>query len=80
MARQGVVANFDCELAHHGCARQWFRDDGGVLAWLPLPGRRISIVWSAPGRAGARAPGAVARRIRRARGRSRRARARRTDG
>jgi len=46
--QQGVVANFDCEVAHHGCARQWFRDDGGVLAWLPLPGRHISIVWSAP--------------------------------
>jgi 2-polyprenylphenol 6-hydroxylase len=46
--QQGVVANFECELAHHGCARQWFRGDGGVLAWLPLPGRRISIVWSAP--------------------------------
>jgi 2-octaprenyl-6-methoxyphenol hydroxylase len=43
-----VVANFDCERAHHGCARQWFLADGGVLAWLPLPGRRISIVWSAP--------------------------------
>jgi ubiquinone biosynthesis UbiH/UbiF/VisC/COQ6 family hydroxylase len=43
-----VVANFDCERAHGGCARQWFREDGGVLAWLPLPGRRISIVWSAP--------------------------------
>lgn len=43
-----VVANFDCEHAHHGCARQWFLADGGVLAWLPLPGRRISIVWSAP--------------------------------
>jgi len=47
-AQQGVVANFDCDLAHHGCARQWFRADGSVLAWLPLPGRRISIVWSAP--------------------------------
>jgi ubiquinone biosynthesis UbiH/UbiF/VisC/COQ6 family hydroxylase len=46
--QQGVVANFDCELAHHGCARQWFHDDGSVLAWLPLPGRRMSIVWSAP--------------------------------
>ncbi|HEV2219143.1 MAG TPA: FAD-dependent monooxygenase [Casimicrobiaceae bacterium] len=46
--QQGVVANFECERAHHGCARQWFRADGGVLAWLPLPGRRISIVWSAP--------------------------------
>ena len=43
-----VVANFACERAHHGVARQWFRADGGVLAWLPLPGRRISIVWSAP--------------------------------
>ena len=43
-----VVANFGCERAHHGCARQWFRTDGGVLAWLPLPERRISIVWSAP--------------------------------
>jgi ubiquinone biosynthesis UbiH/UbiF/VisC/COQ6 family hydroxylase len=46
--QQGVVANFECELAHHGCARQWFHDDGSVLAFLPLPGRRISIVWSAP--------------------------------
>ena len=44
----GVVANFACERAHRGVARQWFRADGGVLAWLPLPGRRISIVWSAP--------------------------------
>jgi 2-polyprenylphenol 6-hydroxylase len=43
-----VVANFSCERAHHGVARQWFRADGSVLAWLPLPGRRISIVWSAP--------------------------------
>ena len=43
-----VVANFACERGHHGCARQWFRDDGGVLAWLPLPGRRMSMVWSAP--------------------------------
>ena len=43
-----VVANFACERAHHGVARQWFRTDGSVLAWLPLPGRRISIVWSAP--------------------------------
>ncbi len=43
-----VVANFRCERAHHGRARQWFRADGGILAWLPLPGRRMSIVWSAP--------------------------------
>ena len=43
-----VVANFTCERAHQGCARQWFHADGGVLAWLPLPGHAISIVWSAP--------------------------------
>lgn len=42
-----VVAHFDSERDALGVARQWFRDDG-VLAWLPLPGRRISIVWSAP--------------------------------
>lgn len=43
-----VVANFECERAHRGRAYQWFIEDGGVLAWLPLPGRRVSIVWSAP--------------------------------
>jgi 2-polyprenylphenol 6-hydroxylase len=43
-----VVANFACERAHHGRAYQWFRGDGGVLAWLPLPGRSMSMVWSAP--------------------------------
>ena len=42
-----IVANFDTELAHGEVARQWFRADG-VLAWLPLPGARISIVWSTP--------------------------------
>jgi 2-polyprenylphenol 6-hydroxylase len=41
----GVVANFECERPHGDVARQWFRSDG-VLAWLPLPGSRISIVWS----------------------------------
>ncbi|MCB5186328.1 FAD-dependent monooxygenase [Methylobacillus gramineus] len=44
-AQQGVVANFECEWPHQHRARQWFFDDG-VLAWLPLPGKRISIVWS----------------------------------
>jgi len=44
--QQGVVANFSCSLPHLGTAFQWFRDDG-VLAWLPLPGRRFSMVWSA---------------------------------
>lgn len=41
----GVVANFACEVAHAGIARQWFKGDS-ILAYLPLPGQRISIVWS----------------------------------
>lgn len=41
----GVVANFTCALPHGRIALQWFREDG-VLAWLPLPGNRISMVWS----------------------------------
>lgn len=41
----GVVANFECERPHQGTAFQWFRDDG-ILALLPLPGRRQSMVWS----------------------------------
>jgi ubiquinone biosynthesis UbiH/UbiF/VisC/COQ6 family hydroxylase len=44
---QGIVANFSAEKSHNGTAWQWFRADG-VLAWLPLPGARISIVWSTP--------------------------------
>ncbi|MBM3340804.1 MAG: UbiH/UbiF family hydroxylase [Betaproteobacteria bacterium] len=46
-AQSGVVANFTCALAHHDTAFQWFRTDG-VLALLPLPGRRVSMVWSTP--------------------------------
>ena len=41
----GVVGNFACSRSHGNVARQWFRG-GEVLAWLPLPGRCISIVWS----------------------------------
>ena len=42
---EGVVANFETELPHHGIARQWFVENG-ILAWLPLPGHRISMVFS----------------------------------
>ncbi len=45
--QMGVVANFATERPHHGTAWQWFRPDG-VLAYLPLPGNQISIVWSTP--------------------------------
>jgi ubiquinone biosynthesis UbiH/UbiF/VisC/COQ6 family hydroxylase len=44
---RGVVANFECERPHRNVAFQWFRDDG-VLAWLPVGERMISIVWSTP--------------------------------
>ncbi|MDE2598738.1 MAG: UbiH/UbiF family hydroxylase [Rhodocyclaceae bacterium] len=47
----GVVANFSCSRPHRGTAFQWFLngpDADGILAWLPLPGNRISMVWSAP--------------------------------
>ncbi len=43
--QHGVVANFSCELAHRGIAHQWFQPDG-ILALLPLPGNRVSMVWS----------------------------------
>lgn len=57
-----IVANFETEKSHANIARQWFRQDKftadnavpdqaahcGILAWLPLPGNRVSIVWSAP--------------------------------
>ena len=42
---KGVVANLLAEKQHHNVARQWFSDNG-VLAYLPLPGNRISVVWS----------------------------------
>ena len=45
--QKGVVANFACARPHHDTAFQWFRGDG-VLAYLPLPGQRMSIVWSTP--------------------------------
>ena len=43
--QDAVVANFSCERSHQGVAFQWFRGDG-VLALLPLPGNRASMVWS----------------------------------
>jgi len=42
-----VVANFSCEKAHCNTAFQWFQG-GPVLALLPLPGRRTSMIWSLP--------------------------------
>jgi len=41
----GLVANFRTEKSHRNVAHQWFRRDG-VLALLPLPDKRVSMVWS----------------------------------
>jgi 2-octaprenylphenol hydroxylase len=41
----GVVAHMQCERDPRATARQRFLPDG-PLALLPLPGRRVSIVWS----------------------------------
>jgi 2-octaprenyl-6-methoxyphenol hydroxylase len=43
--QSGVVANFACEIPHRGTAFQWFFDSD-ILAWLPLAGNRLSMVWS----------------------------------
>ncbi len=43
--QSAVVANFSTAKPHAGTAFQWFRRDG-VLALLPLPENRTSIVWS----------------------------------
>jgi ubiquinone biosynthesis UbiH/UbiF/VisC/COQ6 family hydroxylase len=42
-----LVANFACERPHLNTAWQWFTDEG-IVALLPLPGNRVSLVWSAP--------------------------------
>jgi 2-octaprenylphenol hydroxylase len=63
-----VVANFRCELAHRETAFQWFQG-GPVLALLPLPGHRASMIWSLPGADAARllalAPDALCREVER---------------
>lgn len=46
--QKAVVTNFSCERPHHGAAFQWFTGQEGIVALLPLPGNRVSLVWSAP--------------------------------
>ncbi|KZE33885.1 UbiH/UbiF family hydroxylase [Crenobacter luteus] len=43
--QSGVVANFACEKPHGDVARQWFTGDS-ILAWLPMAGKHVSMVWS----------------------------------
>jgi ubiquinone biosynthesis UbiH/UbiF/VisC/COQ6 family hydroxylase len=46
--QRAVVSNFSCEHPHQGQAFQWFTATDGIVALLPLPGNRVSLVWSAP--------------------------------
>ncbi len=46
--QRAIVSNFACEKPHHGIAHQWFSVSEGIIALLPLPGKRVSLVWSAP--------------------------------
>jgi 2-polyprenylphenol 6-hydroxylase len=46
--QRAIVANFSCEKPHHNVAYQWFTCKEGIVALLPLPGNKVSLVWSAP--------------------------------
>jgi ubiquinone biosynthesis UbiH/UbiF/VisC/COQ6 family hydroxylase len=46
--QRAIVANFSCEQPHYGVASQWFLGEQGIVALLPLPDSRVSLVWSAP--------------------------------
>lgn len=46
--QRAIVCNFECEKPHHGVAHQWFTSEQGIVALLPMPGNRVSLVWSAP--------------------------------
>lgn len=46
--QRAIVTNFACDKPHHGVAHQWFTCADGIVALLPLPGNRVSLVWSAP--------------------------------
>lgn len=46
--QRGVVTNFTCAKPHHGVAHQWFTAEEGIVALLPLPDNKVSLVWSAP--------------------------------
>lgn len=46
--QRAIVTNFNCEKPHRNLAHQWFTSSEGIVALLPMPGNRVSLVWSAP--------------------------------
>ena len=47
-----IAARLDCEHAHGQTARQWFKANGDILAFLPLngpQGHQVAVVWSVQG-------------------------------
>lgn len=46
--QQAIVTNFHCARPHRGVAFQWFTSTQGIVALLPLPEQKVSLVWSAP--------------------------------
>jgi 2-octaprenyl-6-methoxyphenol hydroxylase len=41
-----LVANYQSDQDHYGIAKQWFLSNGDILALLPLPDKKLSLVWS----------------------------------
>ena len=49
--QQAIATRLDCALPHGQIARQWFGNDGSILAFLPLngeAGNSVAVVWSVP--------------------------------
>jgi ubiquinone biosynthesis UbiH/UbiF/VisC/COQ6 family hydroxylase len=44
--QSAVIANLACSQNHLQTAYQWFLPGGDVLALLPLPNKKVSVVWS----------------------------------
>ncbi len=46
--QKAIAARLNCERPHGSLARQWF-DDGEILAFLPMAGNSVALVWSVHG-------------------------------
>ena len=45
-AHEAIIANFACTQPTLQTAHQWFLPGGDILALLPLPDKKVSLVWS----------------------------------